>query len=239
MDGLLPGDTPVSVFGGFSTSRFSIADRGSEVAAQSFHLGASGGREINGFRVKGGIAGSLAGITVDRTASFTGFSDTDTASYMETTGQLFAELSYAIVAEGTTLEPFGRLALIGVSGGRYDETGGSAALSGHSDAYGLALATLGLAASTDFALADDLTIHARGRIGLQQGFGGAPTATNQLAGGDSFTVAGTPSAGTTLLIEADLSASLTPATDLSVGYSGAIGTKGSSGAMKATLSGKF
>jgi outer membrane autotransporter protein len=238
MDGALD-DMPVSVLGGFSASRFSIADRGSEVATQSFHFGATAGREMGGFRLKGGIIGSLAGITVDREVRYPGFSDSDTASYAETTGQLFAELSYAIAAGKTTLEPFGRLVLVGVSGSDYAEAGGDAALSGHSDGYGLALATLGLTASTDLALADDFTVHARGRLGLQQGFGGAPTATNRLAGSDSFTIAGTSAGGTTLLLEADLSANLTPVTTLSLGYSAAVGTNGGSGALKATLSGAF
>ena len=237
-DGVLD-DMPVSLFGGFSASHFGLAGRGSEVAMQSFHFGASAGREMAGVRVKGGAIGSLAGITVNREVRFAGFSDSTAASYAEATGQLFAELSYAIAADTATLEPFGRLVLVGVSGGNYAETGGSAALSGRSDGYGLALATLGLAASTDFALADDLTVHARGRIGLQQGFGGAPTATNQFAGSDSFTIAGTPAGGTTLLFDAELSASLTPATTLSVGYSGAVGSSGGSGALKATLSGEF
>jgi outer membrane autotransporter protein len=239
MDGLLPDNSLVSLFGGFSASHFTIADRGSEVATQSFHLGATAGHEIYGFRLKGGLAGSLAGITVDRKASFTGFSDSDSASYAEATGQLFAELSYAITADRTTLEPFGRVALVGVSGGDYAESGDSAALRGHSNGYGLALATLGLSASADFALADDLTVHARGRIGLQQGFGGAPTASNRFAGGDSFTIAGVPAGGTTLLVEAALSADLTPATDLAVGFSAAMGSNGSSGGVQAKLSGQF
>lgn len=239
MDGLLPDNSPVSLFGGFSASHFTIADRGSDVATQSFHLGATAGHEIRGFRLKGGLAGSLVGITVDRKASFAGFSDSDSASYAEATGQLFAELSYAITADRTTLEPFGRIALVGVLGGDYAETGGDAALRGHSSGYGLALATLGLSASTDFALADDLTVQARGRIGLQQGFGGAPTATNQFTGSDSFTVAGVPAGGTTLLVEAELSANLTPATDLTVGFSAAMGSNGGSGGVKAKLSGQF
>jgi outer membrane autotransporter protein len=239
MDALLPGNSPVTLFGGFSASHFSIPDRGSEVAAQSFHFGVGAGHEIGGFRLKGGFAGSLAGITVDRTARFAGFNETASASYTEATGQLFAELSYKMLADRTTLEPFGRLALVGVSAGSYTETGGSSALSGHSNGYGLALATLGLGASTDFALADDLTVHARGRVGLQQGVGGAPTATNHLAGSDSFAIAGTPVGGTTLLIEADLSAGLTPATTVSVGYAGAIGMSGTSGGVTARLSGAF
>ena len=109
----------------------------------------------------------------------------------------------------------------------------------HFSGYGMVLASLGLGGSNDFVLGDDLTVHATGRIGLQQGFGGAPTATNRFAGSDSFTIAGTPAGGTTVLVDAELSARLAPATDASLGVSGAAGTNGSSAALKARLSGEF
>ncbi len=238
-DSVLPGNMGASLYGGFSTSHFSIPDRGSEIATQSFQLGLSGGRDIGPVRVKSGFIGGVAGISVDRTAHFPGFSQHETASYAEATGQLFTEISYALDAAGVRLAPFGRLALVGVSGGDYAESGGGAALSGHSDGYGLALVTLGLGGSTDLALADDLTVHAHGRIGLEQGFGGAPTATNRFAGSNSFTVAGAPAGGTTLLVEAGLTASPSPATVLSLGLNGALGTSGGSGAVTAGLSGQF
>ena len=99
------------------------------------------GHEIGAWRLKLGAAGSINGIVVDRTAAFTGFSESETAGYTESTGQLFAELGYAFKAGNTTPTPFGRLTLLGVSGGSYSEGNGVAALSGDSAGFGAATMT--------------------------------------------------------------------------------------------------
>ena len=239
MDGLLNDAIPVSVFGGFSAARFAIPDRYSDMAMQTAHFGVSAGRAFGNFRVKGGVTGGLAGIHVDRDIDMAGLTDSTSADYLEGIGQSFAELSYVIPTDRVTLEPFGRLALIGVSGGSYRESGGDAALSGHSDAYGAAVASLGLGGSSSFALADGVDVDAHGRIGLQQTFGGAPTAVNRFGAGDSFTVAGTPLGGTALLLDAGIAADLSPTAHLAVDYSGRVGTAGQSYGVKATLSGRF
>jgi|GEM_PF-2581060 len=238
-DGLLPGNIVASVFGGVSTAHVSIHDRGSEVAAQGFHLGLGAGRQFGRLRLEGGAIGSIAGVTVERDPAFAGFIDTTSASYAEATGQLFTQLAYSLDAGPATLAPFGRLALVGIGGGDYSETGGAAALSGHSNGYGLALASLGLSAGADLTLGDDLPVHAHGRAALQQALGAAPTAVNRFGAGDPFTVSGAPAGGTTLLLDAGLSADLAPTTKLDIAYTGALGTAGQSHALTAKLAGEF
>lgn len=233
------GDLLVSVFGGVGSLGVSVPDRSSSAAVDQLHLGIAAGQEFGAWRLKGGVIVSANAVSTTRTPAFAGFSDTDRAQYWAGTGQLFADLSYAIDLDEVTLRPFGRLALIGVTGSRYAETGGSAALTGGAAPTAVAIATLGLTASTTFELGDGLEVEAHGTLAVQQTLGTAPSATHRLASGGDFTVNGASPAGTAVLFEAGLSAKLSPTMSFDLGYSTLLGGSGQSHAFKATLSGSF
>ena len=84
-----------------------------------------------------------------------------------------------------------------------------------------------------------MVVHAHAMLGVQQRFGGAPTATQAFAGGAPFTVAGPSGGATSVVVEAGASTTLGRGVDLDVYYSGQMSTAGQSHALKATLSGRF
>lgn len=236
---LTVGDLLVSVFAGVGSIAASAPDRSSTASIDQLHLGIAAGQDFGAWRLKGGVIVSANAIATTRMPAFAGFSDTDRAQYWAGTGQLFADLSYAIDLDEVTLRPFGRLALIGVSGSRYAETGGPSALAGAAAPTGVAIATLGLTASTTFELGDGLEVEAHGTLAVQQSFGTAPAATHRFVSGSDFTVNGAAPAGTAVLFEAGLSAKLAPMLSFDLGYSALLGGSTQSHAFKATLSGSF
>ena len=236
-DGLTDAGLMTSVFAGIGHTAAALDDRQSSAALDSYQLGLTMAN-AGDVRIKVGAIVGLAGVVVDRRATFAGFSDATEGSFTSATGQVFGELSYALRAGGVTLTPFAQLALLGVGSGAYAETGGAAALTGHTDAYGMALSTIGLRAGTALTLGDGLVVRLDGKLGLQQRFGRAPTATHHFAGGDDFTVAGAPTGGTMLLLDAGVSTVVGRAS-LGFNYAGKFGAAGETQAVRTTLSGAF
>ncbi|MBN9306625.1 MULTISPECIES: autotransporter domain-containing protein [unclassified Devosia] len=238
-DGLIGDNGFAGVLAGMSLSHLSAPDRSSSADIASYQLGVYGGTRLGQVTVKVGAAGSLDQATVTRTPAVTGLGQTLTSSQLGVTGQLFGELAYAFPLDKGSIEPFARLAVVTGSAGAYAESGGPAALDGHANAATAVIATLGVRAATDFVLGDDMVVHAHAMLGVQQRFGGAPTATQAFAGGAPFTVAGPSGGATSVVVEAGASTTLGRGVDLDVYYSGQMSTAGQSHALKATLSGRF
>jgi outer membrane autotransporter protein len=236
---MLADDTLMGVFGGVGQLGITVSDRASSVEVTQYHLGVYGRRAIDNWRLKGGASISINDIDTSRSISTPAYNQMTSAAYASATTQVFGEVAYAVAMGDTLLSPFGRLTLVSVSGGQYAEAGGDAALAGRSADYGLALAELGVSASTLFELDNGMAVTARGRVALQQQFGTAPTAAHAFAGSDAFPVTGSGPGGTSVLLETGLSAELSPSANLDLGYSGSIGGKGTTHAFKATFSMRF
>jgi outer membrane autotransporter protein len=238
-DGLVSRDVFLGVLAGVGGVAVDLPARDSRADAASYQLGLYGGAALGEVRLAFGVALAANQVSVIRTPSFTGFSETLDADYATTTAQLFGELGYAFELGEMTLTPFVRAALIGQSGGSYSESGGGAALSGASNDIGAAVLTAGLEAARRFVLGDGLVVAARGSIALQRTTGDQPTATHGFAGGAPFTVDGARLGDTALLLEAGLGAELAPGVSLDLGHHGQFGSTQSAHAVKLTLSGKL
>jgi len=177
-------------------------------------------------------------INTTRHAAFPGFDDTLRADYAAGTGQAFAELSHKLQLRAVTLEPFANLTYLSHTTESFRESGGSAALSGVADTQEAALTTLGLRASTIF-IAGALPVTASGGLSWRHTFGSAPAATNNFAGGTPFTVLGVAANAEAALVDAGLRAGLGLTSTLSLSYSGELGARQQSHAVKIGLAGSF
>ena len=100
-------------------------------------------------------------------------------------------------------------------------------------------ATLGLRGAYQFVVGQGGLATFSGGIGWRRGFGEAPTAQLGFIGGSPFTVAATPAAADSLLLEAGFDLDLGNGLDLSVSYDGDIATTGQSHALRAGVGGQF
>jgi len=238
-DGLVSRELFLGMLAGIGGVAVDLPERDARAEATSYQLGIYGGAALGQVRLAFGAAVAANQVSVARTPSFTGFSETLDADYQTTTAQLFGELGYAFELGDVTLTPFVRGALIGQSGSRYSESGGDAALSGASADIGAAVLTAGVKVARQFVLGDGLVVAARGSIALQRTTGDQPTATHGFEGGTPFTVSGAKLGDTALLLEAGLGTELAPGVTLDLGYQGQFGSAQSAHAVKFTLSGKF
>jgi outer membrane autotransporter protein len=238
-DGLVSREVFVGMLAGIGAIAVDLPERDSRAEATSYQLGLYGGAALGQVRLAFGVAVAANQVSVTRTPSFTGFSETLNADYSTTTAQLFGELGYAFELGDVALTPFVRAALIGQSGSRYSESGGDAALSGASGGIDLGVLSAGLKAVRQFVLGDGLVLAARGSIAVQRTTGDQPMATHGFAGGTPFTVSGARPGDTAVLLEAGLGGELAPGMNLDLGYQGQFGGAQSTHAVKLTLSGKF
>nr|WP_164985951.1 autotransporter domain-containing protein [Bosea sp. Tri-44] len=137
------------------------------------------------------------------------------------------------------LEPFAGLAYVNLHTDGLTETGGAAALSSRGDDTSLGYSTLGLRASTGFAMQGlDLTL--RGGLAWRQAFGDVtPTATLAFAGSNPFSVAGLPIAKNAAVVEAGLDIALGANATLGASYTGQLAESAQDHAFKANLAVRF
>jgi len=201
-------------------------DLASTASLNSYSVVLYGGAQFDALGVRGGAAYTWHRIDSNRHPSYTGFSDSNSASYNANTTQVFAETGYAIPVGRVALEPFAGLAYVSLRTGGYTETGGAAALRTDSDTSHIGVSTLGVRAATELGLLAKGTLTARGTLGWRHAFGAAqPTSTFAFAaGGTSFQVAGVPIARNSAVLEVGLDASVTKNLTLSVAYSGQFGS---------------
>lgn len=234
------GDWRLGVLAGYSHTGFDVEERSSSGWAASYHLGAYGGTEIEGFGVRLGAAHSWHDLSVDRVAAFTGFADALSSNYRAGTGQVFGELGYGIDVGAARLEPFANLAYVRHSTQGFAEDGGSAALSADGEAVDAAYATLGLRAETELALGESMTGRLTGTVGWRHALGDeTPDATLNFSGGEAFTVAGVPIAGDALVLEAGFDLDVSATASLGIDYSGQLASHGQEHSLKAGFSIEF
>lgn len=223
IDGMM-GTWRIGVLAGYSRSSFDLDDRSSSGDADNYHLGIYGGTQWGAVGFRTGIAYTWSDIETQRTVAFPGFTDSLTADYDAGTFQAFGELGYTIETGAASFEPFINLAHVNVRTDGFTETGGAAALTTARSGTDTTFTTLGVRASADFAMGD-ATATARGMIGWRHAFGDiTPLATHAFAGGNAFTVAGTPIAKDAAVLEAGLDFNITPTATLGLSYEGQIGS---------------
>ncbi|WP_201415031.1 autotransporter domain-containing protein [Mesorhizobium sp. J8] len=233
----------LGMMAGYSRTEFQVKDRSSSGASDNYHLGLYGGTSWN---APGGDLGFRAGMSytwhdasTSRSVAFPDFNDSLKADYRAGTAQAFGELGYGFRSGNVGFEPFANLAYVNLHTDAFTEQGGAAALQSAATNTGVTFTTLGLHASTDFALGDT-SATLRGMLGWRHAVGDTtPLSTFALAGGAPFAIAGAPIARDAAVVEAGLALNLTPAATLGVSYSGQFGSGHSDQSLRADFNWKF
>jgi len=220
----------VGLVGGYGHDAVEADDRLSSADVDTLYFGAYAGTDMGGWSVKTGAGLGLSQVASERQALL----DTLSADYGAWTGQVFGELGYTLDIGGTTIEPFGQLALVALNREAYTETGGVAALSSGADSGAYGLVTLGV--RTANLLQDNGgRTSLKGEIGWQHAFGDLDSSVSQsFAGGETFTVAGAPIAADALALQLALEQAVSTATTIGLVYDGAL----SDGESRHSLSGR-
>jgi len=226
-------------FAGYSRTRFEVRDRISSGDSDNYHLGLYGGGQWGALGLRAGASYSWHEVETSRVAAFQGFSNGLKSDYSAGTAQVFGELGYRIDVGRVALEPFAGLAYVNLRSDAFGETGGSAALTARGSTTATSFSTLGVRASTSFALQGmDLTL--RGTLAWRHAFGDVtPLATFAFTGGSAFTVAGVPIARNAALVEAGLDLAITPGATLGLSYTGQLATDAQDHAFKGNLAVRF
>lgn len=166
--------------------------------------------------------------------------DNLTGDYNAGSFQIFGELGYKIHYGKALFEPYAGLAYVRLNTDSFNETGQTAAaLSVHSGTTETSFSTLGLRASTEFALGS-ITATARTDLGWRHAYGDiTPVSTASFIGSDAFTVSGLPIAEDAALIEAGLDFRLTEDATLGISYNGQFASGARQNGVNAKLSVSF
>ncbi|WP_248312082.1 autotransporter-associated beta strand repeat-containing protein [Bosea sp. BK604] len=229
----------VGLLAGYSRSEFDAKGRLSSGESDNYHIGLYGGGQWGALGLRAGASYTWHDVETSRTVAFAGFGNSLKSDYNAGTAQVFGELGYRFDVGQVALEPFAGLAYVNLHTDGFNETGGIAGLSGRSDDTSLGYSTLGLRASTSFALSGmDLTL--RGGLAWRHAFGDVdPQATLAFAGANPFTVSGLPIARNAALIEAGLDVAISKSATLGVSYTGQLAQDAQDHAFKANLAVRF
>ncbi|MHC1551505.1 autotransporter outer membrane beta-barrel domain-containing protein [Phyllobacterium sp. K27] len=222
-DGLVNESIRLGLMAGYSHSSFH-ADGRSSASSDNYHLGLYGGTQWGAVGFRSGLAYSWHDIETSRLVVIPGFADSLSGDYDAGTFQAFGELGYRIDTTVAAFEPFANLAYVNLRSDGFRESGGAAALSGHSETTETTFTTLGLRVSSDFTLGTMKSV-ARGTLGWRHAYGDVtPRATHSFAAGEAFTVAGVPIAEDSAVIEAGLDLNMTESATVGVSYQGQFGS---------------
>ncbi len=226
---LIGGDAPIfetwrlGMMAGYSRTIFNVRDRASSGTSDNYHLGLYGGTQWGNLGFRTGAAYTWHDVTTSRSVAFPGFGGSLKGDYRAGTAQVFGELGYGIRVGSFGFEPFVNLAYVNLNTDGFAENGGAAALRSTSTSTGVTFTTLGLHASTDFALGETAAT-LRSTLGWRHAFGDTtPFANFAFAGGSPFTVAGVPIAKDALVLDVGLDVAIARNTTLGISYGGQYG----------------
>lgn len=239
-DGEANGDLTAGFFAGYSRTGLDVTARRSSATIDTYQAGAYGGTSFGALAFRFMSAYSFHDIGTSRGVGFTGFSDTLAGRYQAGTGQVFGEFSYDFKpADGTVISPFANLAYVRLDSRGFRETGGAAALSSGSDFANTLFSTVGISGRTTIET-EALPVELSGRVGWRHAGGNAGLdRTLNFANGAAFNVGGVPTGRDTAVIDAELGIKLAPATNLSLRYSGQIGSGVSDHSLNARFDMRF
>lgn len=224
---------------GYSQTTFDVDDRSSSGNSDNYHLGLYGGGQWGAVGLRGGAAYSWSRIDIGRSVAFPGFEDSLSAKYDEGTAQIFAEVGYRIDTAAASFEPFANLAYVSLHTDGFNEHGGAAALKATGTTTDATFTTLGIRAQSNFVLGG-VAATARGTLGWRHASGDVkPLASVAFAGGEAFTVVGTPIARDVAVIEAGLDFAVSSQATLGLSYAGQLASHASDNGFKADLSIRF
>jgi outer membrane autotransporter protein len=215
----LVGDWRIGVMLEAGAGGSEMAGLDASIDTTSYGAGLYAGREWGDTRLLFG--GSLAGHGIHSTRSVN-LPDAQTleADYDAATAMAFAELSQRIDLGAVELTPRLGLSHVRYGSDGFSETGGAAALTGEASVLDATFTTLGLDLGRQFAFGDGTLLTATGTIGWRHAVADAPAADHAFAGGDAFTVYGSPQPADALVLGADLAFDLDESSSVDFGYAG-------------------
>jgi outer membrane autotransporter protein len=221
MDAALGGGWRAGFATGYGQSNVDVAARLSSADIESYHLAAYAGGKLGGFALRTGASWTWHDVETERAIVFPGFANRVEASYDADTGQIFAEVALPLQVRSVAFEPFAGLAGVHVDSDGFAETGGLGALTAASSNEDTGYSTLGVRAETQIRT-NGLLLLPRISVAWQHAFDDVTpvTALAFASGGPGFTIAGTPIAQDSALLEAGLGIVLGPDATLGVSYHG-------------------
>ncbi|WP_160116691.1 autotransporter domain-containing protein [Pseudovibrio ascidiaceicola] len=238
-DAQIGENSRLGFFGGYNNSSFEVNGRRTSATADTLHLGAYGGTEFGPLGVRAGGSYAWHDIDTTRSVAFTGFAEDVSGSYTARTAQIFGEAGYRFDYAATSLEPFANISYVQLSIDGYSETGGSAALKADRQTMDSTFTSIGLRAETRANLGQ-FTAKLSAQAAWQHAFGDVtPVVNHAFAGGEDFSVSGTPIAKDALLLHLGASVDLGRNTTLGLAYDGRFGSGFTDQGLKANIALKF
>jgi len=190
--------------GGYSWGSADTSAWSSSADIETGLLAIYGGYAFDAVKLRGGASMGWSSIDTSRVAMVGGMIERPQANYNATTGNLFGELAYDAKLGAAIIEPYAGLGYVSVSGDSFSET--NAPLTGLSSSgvsYETAYSTLGARFSTEIFM-NGSKLTPRAMIGWRHAFDDVPPEAAMVFNdtGTGFTVAGTPIAQDSLLLEA-------------------------------------
>ncbi|MDR2874686.1 MAG: autotransporter domain-containing protein, partial [Methylobacillus sp.] len=237
VDTLVADNARVGFVGGYSYSSFDVGGgRRSSGNSDNYSLGIYGGANWGNLALRSGAAYSWHNVETKRHVNVGAFADSLKADYDADTMQVYAELGYAI--PGTvTVEPYANLAYVNINTDRFREKGGAAALQVKGSDTDMTFGTLGLhLTGAAFGKASF-----NGTLGWRHAFGNqTPESTmNFIAGGNAFTITGTPIARNSAVVDAGLDFAVSENANLGVTYNGQFGSDVRDNGVRVNFSWRF
>jgi outer membrane autotransporter protein len=221
---------------GYSDGKNSVDARASTADTDSTHVGLYGGVTLAGVSLRAGATHTAIDVKARRQVAFGNYDERLTGRYNAAADQLFGEAAYRVGYKGGYAEPFGGLSAAWVKKDAFHERGGDAALAdaGRNEDY--TTSSLGLRAAWVPSESLPVTVHAS--TAWQHALGGRATEAdlNFMAGGDTFTVAGTPLEKNAVAVDTGLDWRAASRVTLSAGFSANLSDRRSDNAVKFGIS---
>jgi outer membrane autotransporter protein len=216
-----------------------VSDLNASSTSTDYGVGIYGGTQLGTTSISLGASYHRHHTESTRVVSFPGFVETLTARYSGGTGQVFGEVAHGFDAGAVELQPFLQAAYVHSHADGFSETGGASALTVAASSASAFFTTIGVRASGEFVLGEDMKLRATGGLGWRHAFADAPISTASFSGGQSFTVTGAPIASDALVLEAGLALDVKDNVVLGLDYGGQFAGGAQDHNVSATFTVKF
>lgn len=236
------------VMAGYTGSYLDSKALGSTATVSAYHAGIYGSydfaaTDMGAVSLCGGASYSWQDISTRRNVSFGSISQRLDSDYDTGQVQGFGELAYGHmfsgVMQGAFVEGFTGLALVHQDGAKFNETGGTAALTGRGKSLETAFSTVGVRGALQTGV-QGIPVRLTGEFAWRHAFGDvAATQTMVLAGGSPFAIRGRALDRDAFLIGTGVSMTMTEKLDLTLAYQGKLAAKATDHSVKGSFRLRF
>ncbi|MCX5515943.1 hypothetical protein C3941_05090 [Kaistia algarum] len=222
--------------GGYSWGSADTSKWSSSADIDTALIALYGGVAFDAVKLRGGASMGWSSIDTMRVASIAGILERPQANYNATTGNVFGEVAYDAKVGSATLSPYVGLGWVSVNADDFTETNAPlTGLSSSGASYETTYSTLGARFSSDIFL-NGVRVTPRGMLGWRHAFDDvSPEAAMLFVNtGTGFTVAGTPIAQDSALVEAGADLAFNERVSLGFTYSGSFADNANSNTVKLT-----